>query len=315
MKKLKMKDIILEHYQKVHELEMHGLTVRVWKPRTMQQLPAYNMLEVIESYTKEAKRSEAISENKSEWLYGNPDWGLWDALLVRYIDARHKTLDIYFAAILVRPFSREAQEWYERHCFGLSQQERLMLMWDSREYDRIHCFDTSHGAYKNQEEADRIMYRVVDKERDLRDNTPSSYLQVIDEEDEFSPIKREQLTLRQMPDGKTEYYVITDSDETQERGGTPLMHAAAKCYTDFRKEHPEVTEMRIYTDKLVETEYADGTKDAEDESDIDISEEEAIDALIEENLKFGELLRKKKEDLNKPSDIDDDDEDLEKATL
>ena len=30
------------------------------------------------------------------------------------------------------------------------------------------------------------------------------------------------------------------------------MHAAAKCYTDFRKEHPEVTEMRFYTDELVE---------------------------------------------------------------
>jgi hypothetical protein len=37
-----------------------------------------------------------------------------------------------------------------------------------------------------------------------------------------------------------------------ERGGTELMHAAAKCYTDFRKEHPEVTEMRFYTDELVE---------------------------------------------------------------
>jgi hypothetical protein len=25
-----------------------------------------------------------------------------------------------------------------------------------------------------------------------------------------------------------------------ERGGTELMHAAAKCYTDFRKEHPDL---------------------------------------------------------------------------
>ena len=109
-----MKDIILEHYQKVHELEMDGLTVRVWKPRTMQQLPAYNMLEVIESYAKEAKHW-CIVERKAEWFYGNPDWGLWDALLVRYVDPRRKTLDIYFAAILVRPFSRESYDWYNRH--------------------------------------------------------------------------------------------------------------------------------------------------------------------------------------------------------
>jgi hypothetical protein len=49
MKKIKVKDIILNHYQKVHELELHGVTVRVWKPRTMQQLPAYNLLDVIET--------------------------------------------------------------------------------------------------------------------------------------------------------------------------------------------------------------------------------------------------------------------------
>ena len=41
MKKIKMKDTILSHYQKVHELEMDGYTVRVFKPRTMQKLPAH----------------------------------------------------------------------------------------------------------------------------------------------------------------------------------------------------------------------------------------------------------------------------------
>ena len=54
-KAIKMKDIILGHYQKVHELDMHGLTVRVWKPRTMQQLPAYNMLTVIDEYAENAE--------------------------------------------------------------------------------------------------------------------------------------------------------------------------------------------------------------------------------------------------------------------
>ena len=258
-----MKDIILEHYQKVHELEMHGLTVRVWKPRTMQQLPAHMMLDVIGHRAQAAQGSEAWMNNKAGWFYGNPDYGLWDALLVQYLEPRRKTLDIYIASILVRPFSREAYDWYERHHVGLEHMERLMLMWDSREYDRIHGFDTSYGAYKNQDEVDGWMYKVVNKEQDIADHSPSSYLQVWDE-DEDSPIQRENITLRQLPDGKTEFHVIIDPDDIQERGGTPLMHAAAKFYDTFRKEHPEVTEMRFYTDKLVDLEkYADIEEEAE----------------------------------------------------
>ena len=250
MKKIKVKDIILNHYQKVHELKLHGVTVRVWKPRTMQQLPAYNMLGVIDDYAEEAEKA-FYTNDKAYWAYGNPDWGLWDALLVRYINPKYKTLDIYFAAILVRPFSREAYEWYNDHHVGLEQIERLMLMWDSREFDRIHGYDQSYGAYKNQEEADAVMYRVVNKESDILDTSPSCYLQVVDV-DEESPVQRCGVTLRQMPDGGTEYNAVNNGHEEMERGGTKLMHAAAKCYTDFRKEHPEVTEMRFYTDELVE---------------------------------------------------------------
>ena len=245
-----MKDIILEHYQKVHELEMDGLTVRVWKPRTMQQLPAYNMLEVIESYAKEAKHW-CIVERKAEWFYGNPDWGLWDALLVRYVDPRRKTLDIYFAAILVRPFSRESYDWYNRHHVGLEQMERLMLMWDSREYDRIHGFDTSYGAYKNQEEADAVMYRVVNKGMDILDTTKSAYIQVVDD-DEFSPVQRVGMTLRQTPDGGMEFNSINNGTlPFKEYCDTPLIQDFGKCYVEFREKHPEVTEMRFYTDELV----------------------------------------------------------------
>ena len=250
MKKVKMKDIILEHYQKVHELEMDGVTVRVWKPRTMRYLPAHKMLSVIRSYVRDAN-GWFLWNKKSAWLYGNPDYGMWDALIARYLDPRRKTLDIYVAAILVRPFSREAYEWYDAHHENAEDvNQRLMLMWDSREYDRIHGNDVSYGAYKNQDEADAIMYRVVNKEEDLADNSPSSYLQVVDE-DEDSPVKRRGLTLRKLPDGTVEYHAITNGTEEMERGGTPLMHAAAKCYTEFRKEHPEVTEMRFYTDELV----------------------------------------------------------------
>lgn len=251
-KTIKMKDIILGHYQKVHELDMHGLTVRVWKPRTMQQLPAYNMLAVIDEYAENAEHWCA-TENKAEWFYGNPDWGMWDALIVRYVDPRRKTLDIYVAAILVRPFSREAYDWYNRHHVGLEQVERLLLMWDSREYDRIHGFDTSYGAYKNQEEADAIMYRVVNEEDDIKDTSPTNYPQyVVDDDDEFCPVKRVGMTLRQAPDGGIEFHAINNGTlPFKEYCDTPLIQDFGKCYVDFRKQHPEVTEMRFYTDELV----------------------------------------------------------------
>ena len=246
-----MKDTILEHYQKVHELVVDGITVRVWKPRTMQHLPAHGMLEWIKFRAGDAARYIAL-EQKNDWYMGNPDYGLWDAQVVYHTDPRHKSFDIYIAAIIVRPYSREAFDFYcERHTEITDVNQRLMLMFDSREYDRIHGFDTSYGAYKNQEEADAIMYRVVDKERDKLDTSPSCYLQVVDD-DEYSPVQRCGVTFRQMPDGGMEYNATINGHEEMERGGTPLMHAAATCYVDFRKEHPEVTEMRFYTDELVE---------------------------------------------------------------
>lgn len=251
MKKIKMKDTILSHYQKVHELEMDGFTVRVFKPRTMQQLPAHDMLHWIMFRAEEAIHY-MIMEQKADWRLGNPDYGMWDAQTVYHYDPRSKAFNIYIAAMLVRPFSREAYETYCRMHAGIDEvNQRLMLMWDSREFDRIGGYDTSYGAYKNQEEADAVMYRVVNEEDDIRDTSPSCYLQVVDD-DEFSPVQRCGVTLRQMLDGGTEYHATTNGREYMERGGTPLMHAAAKCYTDFRKDHPEVTEMRFYTDELVE---------------------------------------------------------------
>ena len=246
-----MKDTVLSHYQKVHELEMDGITVRVFKPRTMQQLPAHMMLHWIKY-----RAGDAIdwmkTENTTYWGLGNPDYGLWDAQTVYHYDPRHKAFDIYFASILVRPYSREAYETYCRQHEGIEDvNQRLMVMFDSREFDRLHGYDQSYGAYSNQEEADAVMYCVKNEKTDIRDTSPSCYLQVIDN-DEDSPVQRCGVTFRQMPDGGMEYHAITERQENMERGGTELMHAAAKCYTDFRKEHPEVTEMRFYTDELVE---------------------------------------------------------------
>ena len=248
-----MKDTILEHYQKVHELDMRGLTVRVWKPRTMQQLPSYFMLNWIKERAREAFHY-CCREQKNDWYMGNPDQGIWDALTVYHTDPRHKTFDIYIAAILVRPFSREAYDFYcSRHTEIEDVNQRLMLMWDSREYDRIHGFDQSYGAYKNQEEADAVMYRVVNKDDDILDTSPTNYPQYVVDDDEFSPVQRVGMTLRQTPDGGIEFHAINNGTlPFKEYCETPLIQDFGKCYVEFRKQHPEVTEMRFYTDELVE---------------------------------------------------------------
>lgn len=54
------------------------------------------------------------------------------------------------------------------------------------------------------------------------------------------------------------YDAVMGKDDMMKDGGTPLMHACAKVFYEFRKEHPEVTEMHFYTDELVKMEEEEG---------------------------------------------------------
>ena len=53
-------------------------------------------------------------------------------------------------------------------------------------------------------------------------------------------------------DGQTRYHAVQDPDEPTKRGGTQLMHEAAKVFYELREKHPEVTEIRFYTDDNVD---------------------------------------------------------------
>ena len=181
MKKIKMKDIILSHYQKVHELEMDGVIVRVFKPRTMQQLPSHQMLHWIR-YRAEDAIEWMKTEDKTYWGMGNPDYGMWDAQTVYQYDPHQKAFSIYFAAILVRPFSREAYDTYSRLYEGVKDvNQRLMIMWDSREFDRIGGYDTSYGRPANMDEWEGPLYHVVDEKNDIEDTSPDFYHEHKDE--------------------------------------------------------------------------------------------------------------------------------------
>ena len=254
-----MKDTILSHYQKVHELEMDGVTVRVFKPRTMQQLPAHQMLHWIKQ-----RAGDAIdwmkTENTTYWGLGNPDYGMWDAQTVYHYDPRGKAFNIYIAAILVHPFSREAYETYcDMHESICDVNQRLMLMWDSREFDRIGGYDTSYGAYKDQKKADAMMYTVNDEEDDIEDLSPDFYHESDEDDwdDDDSDVERRCVKFK-VTDKEIIYDAVMGKDEMMKDGGTPLMHACAKAFYEFRKEHPEVTEMHFYTDELVGMEEEEG---------------------------------------------------------
>lgn len=251
-----MKDTILSHYQKVHEFEKDGIIVRVWNPRTMQQLPAHKMLSWIKSRAKDAIHyMKWDPEAKADWRHGNPDYGIWDAQTVYHYDPRHKAFNIYIAAILVRPFSREA---YETYCgFDAAYiddvNQRLMLMWDSREFDRIGGYDTSYGCPSNMDEWEYPLYHAENEEDDIEDLSPDFY----HESDDDSDVDRRCVKFK-VTDKEIIYDAVMGKDEMMKDGGTPLMHACAKVFCEFRKEHPEVTEMHFYTDELVEMEEEEG---------------------------------------------------------
>lgn len=256
MKKIKMKDTILNHYQKVHELEMDGITVRVWKPRTMQQLPAY-MMRAWMKFKGEEYRNYIALENKADWHLGNPDYGHWDALTVYHIDPRRKMLDIYFAALLVRPFSEQAHRYYTSLHDGIDDiNHRLMLMWDSREFDGEQGTRTDYGMngvelakYENYIYQVRKPERDIAEQEDIEDTSDCYYGDDYAEEPEN---ENRRCVKFKVEDDNIIYNALMGKDEMKRDGGTELMHACAKAFCDFRKEHPEVTEMHFYTDQQLD---------------------------------------------------------------
>ena len=159
MKQMKTKNLILEHYTKVIEREMDGVTVRVWRPFTMKKLPAFGMLSEM---AHRRNTYDMYNDQKIHWWTGNPDMGAWDAQTVICYNRKTKSVDIYFAAIIVAGASMQAEQFYETH-MGLPWQDRLILMWDSRVFDErndYHPLENPHydvkKLYKEENAIDDI---------------------------------------------------------------------------------------------------------------------------------------------------------------
>lgn len=185
MRQLKRKDLILEHYKPVIKATVidnvteKEITVRVWKPKTMGTLPAYRMLEMVRHVAHDLymySRPQDIigpKERGAVYMTGNPDLGCWDMQTVKRMDYKRQTVDIYIAALLMRPFSQEAQKHYEAR-MGFDVWDRLLLMWDSRQFDEEGGYDTDFGKIGsfNKDWPDyHSLYRVVDEENDIAEGT------------------------------------------------------------------------------------------------------------------------------------------------
>lgn len=185
MRQLKRKDLILEHYKCVIKATVidnvteKEITVRVWKPKTMGTLPAYRMLEMMTEVANDLyqySRPQSINgpkEGGAVYVTGNPDWGCWDMQTVNRMDYKRQTVDIYVAALLMRPYSQEAMKHYEQR-MGFDVWDRLLLMWDSRQFDEEGGYDTVYGKiakFNNDWPDYQSLYRVVDECNDIAEGT------------------------------------------------------------------------------------------------------------------------------------------------
>ena len=73
-------------------------------------------------------------------------------------------------------------------------------------------------------------------------------------EDEDDGIERRGVVFKVGKDGDIHYNAVVADGEKMTDNATDLMRDAAKVFCDFRKGHPEVTEMHFYTDDEVSVE-------------------------------------------------------------
>ena len=83
------------------------------------------------------------------------------------------TVDIYICALLIRPFSEEARIHYDVR-MGLSVWKRLLLMWDSRNFDVEGGYKPSAYGDLPKEKGVRTyeqMLSVMNKWDDIEDTS------------------------------------------------------------------------------------------------------------------------------------------------
>ena len=152
-------------------------------------------------------------------------------------------------------FVVRAKEYDADRCFGLKA-KLSDRHWGVYDYCDVVAWGYVDGGLNNPNHFNSCQLRPDDYPQ-FACNVPVEPDEIWeDDDDNFPSIDRKGVVLRfdSKEEGAVHYNAVVGADEEMERGGTKLMHDCAKVFTDFRKEHPEVTEMHFYTDDEVEVE-------------------------------------------------------------
>lgn len=155
----------LKDYRKVIETEIDGVVVRVWKPVSMERLPAHCLKICLESKVLSVKVQHRYNPAVL-WSGANPDYGCWDARLAVRLDSVNNCVDVYFCSLLCRPFSKQAYIRYGKLASD-SLVGRLAVQWDSRVFDRENGYTQDYGTIGPG--SDSFIYSV-NTDSDLAEN-------------------------------------------------------------------------------------------------------------------------------------------------
>ena len=149
----------------------------------------------------------------------------------------------------------------ERPCFGLKH-EPDADSWTVINYCDVVAWGYADGGLNDPtlfyscqstvaEEIDRERRRAERGMKTHAERLAEMEAEVEAEEDD--DIKRRGVRFR-IEDGEIHYNAVVGADEKMKDNATDLMRDAGKNFYEFREKHPEVTEMRFYTDELVKVE-------------------------------------------------------------
>ena len=144
----------------------------------------------------------------------------------------------------------------ERPCFGLKHEP------DADSWTVINYCDVVAWGYADGGLNDPTLFyscqstvaEEIERERRRAEKGMKTHAERLAEMEaeceEDDDIQRRGVRFR-IENGETHYNAVVGGDEKMTENATDLMRDAAKNFYDFRKEHPEVTEMHFYTDDKV----------------------------------------------------------------
>lgn len=144
----------------------------------------------------------------------------------------------------------------ERPCFGLKH-EPDTDSWTVVNYCDVVAWGYADGGLNDPTlfySCQSTVAEEIERERRRAEKGMKTHAERLAEMEaeceEYDDIQRRGVRFR-IENGETHYNAVVGGDEKMTENATDLMRDAAKNFYDFRKEHPEVTEMHFYTDDKV----------------------------------------------------------------